>query len=49
MPSSLNGATVKGNAYVFTNPGTGIKSVGFWLDDPTHTGRGHAQRDDRAL
>ena len=29
---------LKGNEFVFTDPGTGVKTVGFWLDDPTHSG-----------
>lgn len=37
-PFALDGATLTGNAYVFTAPGTGIKTVGFWLDDPTRAG-----------
>src|SRR4051794_34882046 len=37
-PFALNGATVHGNVFVYTDPATGIKGVDFWLDDPTHTG-----------
>ena len=35
---SLAGATVSGNAYIFSLPETGVTEAKFWLDDPTHSG-----------
>ena len=34
----LNGLVVSGDAYVFTSPATSVKTVQFWLDDPTMSG-----------
>ncbi|MDN4473492.1 Kelch repeat-containing protein [Demequina zhanjiangensis] len=36
--TSLVGATVTGDAYIFTAPDDDVSSVVFWLDDPTMTG-----------
>ncbi|MEO6713250.1 MAG: kelch repeat-containing protein [Mycobacteriales bacterium] len=36
--TSLAGATLSGNAYVFVAPEAGISKVSFWLDDPTRAG-----------
>jgi hypothetical protein len=39
-PETLTGATLSGNAYIFTTPDTpDIKRVRFWVDDPAMTGR----------
>src|SRR3954452_21886046 len=35
---SLNGLVVSGDAYIFTSPATSVKTVQFWLDDPTMSG-----------
>ena len=35
---ALAGAQVKGNAYVFMSPTTGVKKASFWLDNPAMTG-----------
>ncbi|HEX2029454.1 MAG TPA: PQQ-dependent sugar dehydrogenase, partial [Nitriliruptorales bacterium] len=37
----LHGATVTGNAYVFTAPDTGVRRVSFWVDDPAMSGTPH--------
>ncbi|HTY72827.1 MAG TPA: hypothetical protein VMI11_10455 [Actinomycetes bacterium] len=37
-PVALNGAVVSGSVYAYTDPSTGIKSVSYWLDDPTQSG-----------
>ncbi|MDN4483792.1 Ig-like domain-containing protein [Demequina lignilytica] len=37
-PAALDGATVAGDAYIFTGPDTGVQSVAFWLDNPTRSG-----------
>ncbi len=37
-PTSLDGETVSGNIYAFTDTGTGFKRVDFFLDDPDMTG-----------
>ena len=34
----LDGTTVGGTIYVFTDPDAGVKKVRFWLDDPTMSG-----------
>ena len=35
---NLNGLVVSGDAYIFTSPATSVKTVQFWLDDPTMAG-----------
>ena len=37
-PVALEGQSVTGNIYVFVSPGTGIKRVDFFVDDPTMSG-----------
>jgi hypothetical protein len=37
-PTALAGAQVSGNIYAFVTPGTGVKRVRFYLDDPNMTG-----------
>ncbi len=47
-PQTLQGATLSGNAYIFTTPDTpDIKRVRFWVDDPAMTGR-HYGIDNKA-
>lgn len=35
QPTPLQGATLHGDAYIFTTPDSGIEQVSFWIDDPT--------------
>ncbi|MDQ4052083.1 MAG: metallophosphoesterase family protein [Actinomycetota bacterium] len=37
-PSTLEGATLAGNVYVFAVPGEPVSEVRFWVDDPTMSG-----------
>jgi hypothetical protein len=37
-PGDLSGSTVKGNAYVFVTPVTGVTSASFWLDNAAASG-----------
>lgn len=37
-PTPLDGATVSGNAYIFTAPDTAVQQVAFWLDNTAMTG-----------
>ncbi|WP_024461935.1 kelch repeat-containing protein [Marinimicrobium sp. LS-A18] len=36
--SALSGQALDGNAFIFTSPDAGVKSVAFFLNNPTHSG-----------